>query len=277
MISHPKKPFLASQLLPSVQLLHDSLVLYEMDPPLLSLVANLCEEWWKEKILGREKLIPQSLPFLLSKSLSNGKKADVHRVYALREAFMLFDYVDESIEDMRLLLVRCVIAPVYLKTDEGRKFIAFMMGLNDQLAKEALALIKSQIPFGRKSVLEAYADILFRLWKGSEGSLRDEIEDGFFQGLIDAAIHASSKPLAASIRRVLGGFIEQRATDGVEKLLFRLSEPLLFRSLQVIIIFCKNAFIFFFHFLELNFHFIVSIVHLEVKVCVVRKRIKQLI
>ncbi|ONK75910.1 uncharacterized protein A4U43_C03F21850 [Asparagus officinalis] len=232
MISHPKKPFLASELLPSVQLLHDSLVLYEMDPVLLHLVASLCEEWWKEKLLDREKLVPQSLPFFLSKSLSNGKKSDVRRVYALREAFLLFDYVDESIEDMRLLLVRCVIAPVYLKTDEGRKFIAFMLGLNDQLAKEALALIKSQIPFGRKSVLEAYGDILFRSWKGCEGFLRDEIEDGFVQGLIDAAVHASSKSLAASIRRVLGGFIEKRATEGVEKLLFRLSEPLLFRSLQ---------------------------------------------
>lgn len=242
MISHPKKPFLASDVFPSIQLLHDNLVLYEMDPALLLLVASLCEEWWKEKLLGREKLIPQSLPFLLSKSLSNGKKADVHRIYALREAFTLFDYVDESIEDVRLLLIRCVIAPVYLKTDEGRKFIAFMMGLNDQLSKEAFALIKSQIPFGRKSVLEAYADILFRLWKGLEGRLRDEIEDGFVQGLIDAAIHASTKPLAASIRRVLGGFIEQRATEGVEKLLFRLSEPLLFRSLQVIMNSTDNVF-----------------------------------
>ena len=79
----------------------------------------------------------------------------------LREAFTLFDYLDESIEAMTLLLVRFVIALVYLKTDKGRKFIAFMMKLNDQLTKEALALIKSQITFGRKSELEAFADILF--------------------------------------------------------------------------------------------------------------------
>lgn len=233
MFSHPKKCFLLSDLLPSVQLLHDSLVLYEKNPSLLSLVANLCEDWWKEKILGRETLISQTLPYVLSKSLSNGKKVDVKKVYLLREAFLLFDYVDESIEDMRVLLIRCVIAPVYLKTDEGRKFIAFMMGLNERILKESLDLIKSQIVFGRKSVLEAYGEILFRAWKGIDPSLRHEIEDGFLQGLIDSAIHANSKPLACSIRRVLGGFIEQRATEGVEKLLFRLSEPLLFRSLQV--------------------------------------------
>ncbi|WOL15422.1 hypothetical protein Cni_G24203 [Canna indica] len=231
--SHPKKRFAPSDLLPSVGSLHGSLVLYEMDQALLSQVASICEEWWKAKLPGRENLVSQSLPYLLSKSLTEGKKADVRRVYNLREAFLLFDYMDESIEDMRMLLVRCVITPVYLKIEEGRKFVAFMLGLNEQLMKEALTLIKSQIPFGRKSVLEAYADILFRAWKGSEGAFREEIEDGFMQGLIEGAVYASSKFLAASVRRVLGGFIQQRITDGVEKLLLRLVEPVLFRSLQV--------------------------------------------
>ncbi|KAJ0963421.1 hypothetical protein J5N97_028543 [Dioscorea zingiberensis] len=230
---HPKKPFSLEELFPSVRLLHDNLLLFDLDSGLLSLVAGLCEQWWKEDFSGRESLISQSLPFLISKSLTQGKKVDVRRVYALRDALVLFDYVDESIEDTRLLLVRCVITPVYLKTEEGRKFIAFVLGLNGRLMKEALALIRSQIPFGRKSVLEAYAEILFRSWKGLQGDLRGEMEDGFLQGLIEGAIHASSRPLAASVRRVLGGFVQQRAVDGVEKLLFRLAEPVLFRSLQV--------------------------------------------
>ncbi|RRT35101.1 hypothetical protein B296_00046985, partial [Ensete ventricosum] len=239
-VSHPKNRFAPSDLLPSVRSLHDGLVLYEWDPALLSQVASLCEEWWKANLPGRENLVSQSLPFLLSNSLTEGKKADVRRVYALREAFLLFDYVDESIEDMKTLLVRCVITPAYLKMIEGRKFVAFMLGLNGQLMKESLVLMKSQIPFGRKSVLEAYADILFRAWKGSEASLREEIEDGFLQGLIEGAIHASSKLLAASVRRVLGGFVEQRMTVGVEKLLLRLVEPVLFRSLQVLaLLYCS--------------------------------------
>ncbi|KAE8670834.1 ARM repeat superfamily protein, putative isoform 2 [Hibiscus syriacus] len=52
-------------------------------------------------------------------------------------------------------------------------------------------------------------------------------------GLVEGAIHASSKSLGSSIRRVLGGFINQRTVDGVEKLLFRVAEPVIFRSLQV--------------------------------------------
>ncbi|KAK8942389.1 hypothetical protein KSP39_PZI009237 [Platanthera zijinensis] len=231
-VSHPQKIFSPSDLLPAVQFLHDNLVLYEF-PALLSEVSSLCEFWWKDNLPERESLITQLLPFLLSKSLIHGKKTDVYRVYALREAFTLFDYEDESIEDLRLLLVRCLITPVYLKTKEGRRFIAFIVGLNDLLLKEAMALARSQIPFGKKSVLEGYADIIFKAWRGSGDSVKVEIELGFLQGLIDGAIHAQTKLFSASIRRVLSRFISQRTTPGVDKLLFRLAEPVLFRSLQV--------------------------------------------
>ncbi|XP_058081302.1 uncharacterized protein LOC131229378 isoform X2 [Magnolia sinica] len=229
-ISHPSKPFQPSDLLYSVHALHDSLILFEVNPALMLEITGLCEEWWREGWPGRETLISQSLPFLVSRSLTEGKKVDVRRVCALRDAFSLFDFDDESIDDLKMLLVRCVIAPLYLKTDDGRRFLASLFGLNGQLVKEILALIHAQIPFGRKSMLEAYADVLFRAWK--EGGSRDEIESGFLQGLVEGAIHASSRPLAASVRRILGGFINQRTTDGVEKVLFRLVEPVLFRSLQ---------------------------------------------
>ncbi|KAJ8638309.1 hypothetical protein MRB53_012576 [Persea americana] len=231
-LSHPKKPFPPSDLLPSACALHDSLILFEWDPVLMLDIAGLCEEWWKEHLPWRETLISQSLPFLLSRSLTEGKKVDVRRVCALRDALLLLDFDDESIEDLKLLLVRCIITPLYLKTEEGRRFVASLFGLNLQLTKEALAMIRAQIPFGRKSILEAYGEVLFRGWKAADGELRGEIEDGFLQGLVEGAIHARSRSLAGSVRRVLGGFINQRTTDGVEKLLFRLVEPVLFRSLQ---------------------------------------------
>ncbi|KAJ8765530.1 hypothetical protein K2173_014652 [Erythroxylum novogranatense] len=232
-VSHPKKPFSSSDLLSAAQLLHDNLVLFDPNSSLSSEVASLCENCWKLDFDGRETLISQSLPFLVSRSLTLKKKIDVHRVYALREAFTLLDFEDESIEDLKLLLIRCVIAPLYLKTEEGRRFLAFVFGLSAQLLKEALAMIKSQIAFGRKSILEAYGEILFRAWKDVDGDLKNEFENGFLQSLTEGAIYASSRGLSASIRRVLGGFITQRVTDGVEKLLFRLAEPVIFRSLQV--------------------------------------------
>jgi len=183
--------------------------------------------------VGRESLISQSLPFLLSRSLTLKKKVDVHRVYMLREAFTLFDFEDESIEDLRMLLMRCVVSPLYVKTEDGQRFVSFAFGLSRQLMKSGLAVVKAQIPLGSKSVLEGFGGILFRAWKEVELDLKGEIEDGFLQGIIDSAIHASSSAFAASLRRVLGGFISQRTSQGVEKLLFTLAEPMIFRSLQV--------------------------------------------
>ncbi|KAL3813686.1 hypothetical protein ACJIZ3_014954 [Penstemon smallii] len=232
-VFHPKDSFSVSDLLPAVQELHDNLILFESDSILLSEIANLCEEWWKGDLLGKETLITQSLPVLLSRSLTLKKKVDVHRVYMLRDAFTLFDFEDESIVDLKDLLIRCVISPLYLKTEDGKKFIAFMFGLSTQLAKEVFAMIKSQIPFGRKSMLEGYSEIIFRAWRAVDGEFKDEIENGFLQGLFEGAIYASSGALAASIRRVLGGFVNNRTTEGVEKLIFRLAEPVIFRSLQV--------------------------------------------
>ncbi|KAL0332337.1 UNVERIFIED_CONTAM: Condensin-2 complex subunit G2 [Sesamum calycinum] len=232
-VFHPKSAFSVSDLLPAAQELHDNLILFESDSILLSEIASLCEEWWKGDLLGKETLISQSLPVMLSRSLTLKKKIDVHRVYTLREAFMLFDFEDESIEDLKHLLIRCVISPLYLKTEEGRKFIAFMFGFSVQLMKEVCAMIKSQIPFGRKSMLEAYGEIFFRAWKAAEGECKYEIENRFLQGLIEGAIYASSAALAASIRRILGGFVSNRTTEGAEKLIFCLAEPIIFRSLQV--------------------------------------------
>lgn len=232
-VSHPQNVFPPSDLLPGVQALHDNLIIFASASVLSSGIECLCEEWWKENFPGRELLISQFLPFLLSRSLTLKKKVDVHRVCVLREAFVLFDFDDESIEDLKLLLVRCVISPLYLKTEDGRRFLSFIFGLNNQLVKELLAMIRSQIPFGRKSMLEAYGDILFRAWKAIEGDPRAVIENRFLQDLIEGAIHASSGTFASYIRRVLGAFINQRTTNGVEKLLFRLTQPVIFRSLQV--------------------------------------------
>lgn len=233
-VFHPSNVFSVSDLLPIVQELHDNLVLFESDSILLSEIANLCEQWWKGGLSGKETLISQSLAVILSRSLTLKKKVDVHRVYTLRDAFMLFDFEDDSIEDLKNLMIRCVISPLYLKTEDGRKFNAYLFCLSVQLTKELCAMIKSQIPFGRKSMLEAYGEIVFRAWKAVEGECKNEIENGFLQSLVEGGIYASTPALAASIRRVLWGFIQQRTAEGVEKLIFHLAEPVIFRSLQVL-------------------------------------------
>lgn len=48
---------------------------------------------------------------------------------------------------------------------------------------------------------------------------------------MEAAIHASSQPMAAALMRVLDGFQKQKAAPGVDALLLRLYRPILFRAL----------------------------------------------
>lgn len=49
------------------------------------------------------------------------------------------------------------------------------------------------------------------------------------QGLMQAAVLASTPAMAAVIRRVLGGLHSQKQAAGVDALLLRLYEPIIFR------------------------------------------------
>ncbi|CAI9263545.1 unnamed protein product [Lactuca saligna] len=50
-------------------------------------------------------------------------------------------------------------------------------------------MIRSQIPFWRKSMLEAYVDIVFRAWKAANGETREEISWRHMQALVDRSTH----------------------------------------------------------------------------------------
>lgn len=52
------------------------------------------------------------------------------------------------------------------------------------------------------------------------------------QGLMQAAVGASTEPMAAALRRVLDGFHREKAAPGVDALLLRLYRPILFRALS---------------------------------------------
>ncbi|GJP48544.1 hypothetical protein CLOM_g7832 [Closterium sp. NIES-68] len=152
----------------------------------------------------------------------------------MRDAFSLLDFDDaESIDGIRGLLLRCLFAPVYYKTTEGRRFLSFCLLLDLQLLKESIIIIRNQIPSGKKSLLEAYGEVVFRAWRSAEpGPSLLEIEYGFLQGLVEAAVFARTPELGAAVRRVVGGFSNQKLQRGVDELILRVSEPIIFRGLQ---------------------------------------------
>ena len=58
-----------------------------------------------------------------------GKLADVKRCHAMREALQLLDFEDESIADVRALLVRAAFCPAFLRAAEGRRFLGYLFTL----------------------------------------------------------------------------------------------------------------------------------------------------
>lgn len=80
-----------------------------------------------------------------------GTAADVKRCHTMRTALQLFDFDDPCIADLKMLLLRAAFAPSFLRCAEGRRMVAYMFTLQPAFVAELTAIIKNQIPAGRKS------------------------------------------------------------------------------------------------------------------------------
>ena len=56
------------------------------------------------------------------------------RCYTMRKALALLDFDSESIGDVKRLLLRAAFLPVFLRTSEGRRFLAYLFTLEVILA-----------------------------------------------------------------------------------------------------------------------------------------------
>ncbi len=58
-----------------------------------------------------------------------GKAADVKRCHAIRKGLELLDFQDKSIGDLKRLLLRAAFSPSFLRSKEGRRYLAFLFTL----------------------------------------------------------------------------------------------------------------------------------------------------
>ncbi|GAB4819198.1 hypothetical protein N2152v2_006244 [Parachlorella kessleri] len=217
----------------AAELLHNHGILAAAGfPALQEEVARLCLDWWQAEAAGRENLTPQTVPYFIMKALTTGTAADVKRCHAMRTALQLFDFEDPSIADVKLLLLRAAFAPSFLRCAEGRRMMAYMFTLQPAFVAELTAIIKNQIPSGRKSVLDAYGEVIYRAWSTCTGACLLHVQQNCIQALMEHAILASTPAMAASLRRVLRGLHCQKHQPGVDKMLLELYEPILFRRLH---------------------------------------------
>ncbi|KAK9808548.1 hypothetical protein WJX73_007262 [Symbiochloris irregularis] len=225
---HPKAP--PEPLIAAAEKLHDNALLAATEAPeLQGAVAQLCLSWWQAGAPGKQRLVPQTLPYLLVKALTSGQTADVKRCHAIKEAFQLLDYDDESIADVRSLLIRAVFSPAFLRAAEGRRFLGFLFTLQGQLVAQLGLVIRNQIPALRGSILDAYGEILHKGWREAAGACQLALES-LVQELAQASILASTPTIAAALRRILNGFHKNKASAAVDSMLLRLYQPILFRG-----------------------------------------------
>lgn len=133
------------EMLSIVQTLHDGLmILSDNIPGAISLkvtVSRICEKCWVNKVEDPENYVLQLIPYLVGIALKpNAHDSDVKRLFDIRAALYEFDFEDESIEDMRNLLLRCFIHPAFLRvSSEGRKFLSFIFSINEgKISKDLL-------------------------------------------------------------------------------------------------------------------------------------------
>lgn len=219
---------------PVATLLHDMVLLAPEFPTVTQdAVAAMCEAWWHAEKPGREEIVTKTAPYLVVLALTTGRGAEVKRLNAMRTALALFDWDDEtSILSVKKLLLRCAFAPHFLRGAEGRRFLSFLFTLHPGTTRDLMAIVRNQIPAGRRAVLEHYGDVLFRAWRSAGDDCLREIERAGVQGLAESALLASTPQMAANLRVVLDGFHAQKAHRGVDAMLLRLYEPILFRALS---------------------------------------------
>jgi hypothetical protein len=202
-------------------------------------ISEVCELWYLQQRDGRENLVPQTITFLLVRALDyESKVSDLKRLWNLRDALLLLDFTDPtSSESLRRLLLRCLIHPLFLDREEGRKFLSYLFILYPPFVDSLHRVIKAALITCKRSHIEAYAEVYLRAWKlasTSNSHCLAKIEMNCIQELIHLSIHAKNPRVLKSIQQLLARIVEEKVTlKSFEETLTRLYEPILWRSLKV--------------------------------------------
>ncbi len=197
--------------------------------------AALCESIWTAGLAGAEMLITALIPYVLLASVhpETAREVDVRRVHALREAINMLDVEDESFASIKELLLLAYRSPVYLKLPEGRRFLSYILTLHPSLVREIHQVIKNNLPGSPVKVVEAYAEIYFRAWRSADGACLLALEHTCLQDYMQCAVLTSSPTTLKLCRTILDAWVQQKKQPGVDDVLLRCFNPILWRSLEV--------------------------------------------
>ncbi|XP_036103386.1 condensin-2 complex subunit G2 isoform X2 [Molossus molossus] len=206
----------------------------ESERKLQSSIQGLCVTWWEKGLPAKEDMGKTAFTLLLRKSLQTKTGADIRRLWHVHQALYCFDYDLEESREIKNMLLECFISINYIKKEEGRRFLSSLFNWNTNFIKMIHGTIKNQLQGLQKSLMVHIAEVYFRAWRKASGKILETIESDCIQDFMYHGIHLPRRsPVHSRVREVLSYFHHQkRVRQGVEEMLYRLYQPILWRGLK---------------------------------------------
>ncbi|NXE88858.1 CNDG2 protein, partial [Menura novaehollandiae] len=198
-------------------------------------IQRICEMWWEKGLEGKEQLGKTLFIILLRKSLNKAATgADIVRVWNLHQTLLCFDYDSEESNEVKDLLLQCFMSVKHIKKEEGRRFLSFLFSWNVNFIKMIHGTVKNQLQFFPRSLMEYISEVYFRAWKKVSGEFIEVLEHNCIQDFMYHGIHLPrSSSVHSKVREMLSYFHKQsKVRQGVEEMLYRLYQPILWRALK---------------------------------------------
>ncbi|XP_074430244.1 condensin-2 complex subunit G2 [Larus michahellis] len=198
-------------------------------------IQHICEMWWEKGLEGKEQLGKTLFIILLRKSLAKAATgADIVRLWNLHQTLLCFDYDSEESNEVKDLLLQCFMSVKHIKKEEGRRFLSSLFSWNINFIKMIHGTVKNQLQFFPRSLVEYISEVYFRAWKKVSGEFLEILEHNCIQDFMHHGIHLPrSSSVHSKVREMLSYFHKQsKVRQGVEEMLYRLYQPILWRSLK---------------------------------------------
>ncbi|NXB99948.1 CNDG2 protein, partial [Orthonyx spaldingii] len=198
-------------------------------------IQRVCEMWWEKGLEGKEQLGKTLFVILLRKSLNKAATgADIIRVWNLHQTLLCFHYDSEESNEVKDLLLQCFMSVKHIKKEEGRRFLSFLFSWNVNFIKMIHGTVKNQLQFFPRSLMEYISEVYFRAWKKVSGEFIEVLEYNCIQDFMHHGIHLPrSSSVHSKVREMLSYFHKQsKVRQGVEEMLYRLYQPILWRALK---------------------------------------------
>ncbi|NXY81823.1 CNDG2 protein, partial [Alcedo cyanopectus] len=207
----------------------------DSEKALHSAIQRVCEMWWEKELEGKEQLGKTLFIILLKKSLDKAAvSVDIINIWKLHQTLLCFDYDSEESNEVKDLLLQCFMSIKHIKKEEGRRFLSFLFSWNVNFIKMIHGTVKNQLQFFPRSLVEYISEVYFRAWKKVSGEFLETLEHNCIQDFMHHGIHLPrSSSVHPKVREILSYFHKQsKVRQGVEEMLYKLYQPILWRSLK---------------------------------------------